>query len=284
MPHHAARRSRPPRLDPFRYGWRFVKKLRRDGTTDLVQVPLTLEDVLHPQEGDVIPESTLPEQDAEYLRPIFRQRAARLPRGFFLADCLVDWGVPPVRPHSPDLVVFRDVTPPARENFGLFRLHASGGHCVLALEIVSPNTRSNDVVHKLREYHQVGVPLYYLIDQEDEDGPRWVVGYRHTKARYVKMRPDRQGRLLIKPLGLWLGVEENHAVCYDADTGERLGDYRAEVEGRRAAEERAHEEAGARRAAEERLREEADARQTAEEQLRALEAELRRLRGGSATD
>jgi Uma2 family endonuclease len=266
MPRSAARTPRPPEVDPFRYGWRFVKKLRRDGTTDLVQVPLTLEDVLHPQEDDVIPERPFHQQDIEYLSPIFRRRAARLLGGYFLADCLIDWGVPGIRDHSPDLVVFSNVTPPAHEHFGTFRLLATGGRCVLAMEVVSPHTRNNDVVHKLREYHAVGVPLYYLVDQEDEDGPRWAVGYRYTRARYVRMRPDRQGRLPIKPLGLLLGVEDRHAVCYDADTGERLGNYQAVDEARQAAEER--------------VRTEAEARRAAEERVRTLEAELRRLREG----
>jgi hypothetical protein len=40
--------------DPFRYGWRYVKRVLPDGTVDLEQMPLTLEDVLHPQEEDHI--------------------------------------------------------------------------------------------------------------------------------------------------------------------------------------------------------------------------------------
>jgi Uma2 family endonuclease len=264
MPRSADRTTQPPKPDPFRYGWRFVKKLLPDGSTDLIQVPLTLEDVLHPQEGDCIPERTFQERDAEYLRPIFRDRVARLPGGFFLGDCLVDWNVAGVRNHSPDLTVFRDVHHPPVENIGTFRVRGFGGRCVLAVEIVSPDTRENDVVHKLREYHQVRVPLYALIDQERENGPRGVVGYRYTARRYVRMRPDRQGRILLKPLGLWLAVEDELAVCYDADTGERLGDYGQERRSRAAAERQALEQN--------------EARQVAEGRVRELEAELRRLR------
>jgi hypothetical protein len=258
MTRSAARTTRPPKSDPYRYGWRYVKKIRRDGTVDLVQVPLTLEDVLHPQEGDVIPEKPLQERDAEYMRPIFRQRAARLPGGHYLADCLIDWGVPGIRHHSPDLSVFRGVTRPPPLELGLFPLFDSGGRCVLLVEIVSPHTRENDVVHKLREYHQVRVPLYVLIDQEIEGGPRQLVGYRYTPRRYVRMRLNRQGRLLLRPLGLWLGLEDGRAVCYDAETGERLGDY-TEMEQARYAER--------------------EARLAAEQRIQELEAELRRARG-----
>jgi Uma2 family endonuclease len=253
MPRSSDRTKPPPEPDASRYGWRFVKQHLPDGSTDLVQVPLTLEDVLHPQEGDVIPEWTYQERDAEYLRPIFRRRAARLAGGYFLADCLIDWDVPGILNHSPDLIVFRDVLHPPVENIGTFRVGTFGGRCVLVVEIVAPDTRENEVVHKLREYHQVRVPLYVLIDQEQENGPRNVVGYRYTARRYVRMRPDRQGRVPLKPLGLWLAVEEQRAVCYDADPGERLGDFGEE---RRAREE-------------------------AERRVRELEAELRRLRGGA---
>jgi Uma2 family endonuclease len=261
-----SRRTPPPEADPFRYGWRFVKKLLPDGSTDLVQVPLTLEDVLHPQEDDQIPERPQQHLDAVYLDPILRVRAQeRLVDPLVLGDCLVAWGVRGIRNHSPDFSVFEGVTNPPGLQIGTFRLRASGGRCVLAMEIVSPDTRNNDVVHKLREYHAVGVPMYVLIDQRNEGGPRQVIGYRYTRARYVKLRPDRQGRVLLKPLGLLLGLEDELAVCYDADTGERLGNYEQVQQARIAAEQAAREQAAAREAAEERVRE--------------LEAQLRRLRG-----
>lgn len=39
----------PPADDPFRYGWRFVPRPTPDNPHHLEQVPLTLEDVLHPE-------------------------------------------------------------------------------------------------------------------------------------------------------------------------------------------------------------------------------------------
>lgn len=141
-------------------------------------MPLTLEDVLYPQEGDVLPERPVQERDAEDPRPIFRQRARRLPGGFYLADCLIDWGVPGIGNPSPDLSVFRSVRNPPPENIGSFRLRDSGGRCALLVEIVSPHTRVNDVVETVREYHRVRVPLYVLIDQQTPVGcaKSWVIG------------------------------------------------------------------------------------------------------------
>jgi hypothetical protein len=58
----------------FPYGWRYVKRPRPDGGEELEPVPLTLEDVLHPQEGDVIPGSIVHDTDCTYLASVFRSR------------------------------------------------------------------------------------------------------------------------------------------------------------------------------------------------------------------
>src|SRR5256885_897488 len=77
--------------DPFRYGWRFVKKSRPDGSEYLDQVPLTLEDVLHPQEEDVIPENTEHQPERDHLSGAGRSRLDRLRNGVVLSDCIIDW-------------------------------------------------------------------------------------------------------------------------------------------------------------------------------------------------
>ncbi len=46
----------PPPNDIFFYGWRFVEH-RVNGTTATARMPLTLEDVIHPQLGDYIVQS-----------------------------------------------------------------------------------------------------------------------------------------------------------------------------------------------------------------------------------
>lgn len=49
--------------DPFRYGWRYVQR-EENGTLLIEQVPLTLEDVLHPREGDQVTHSAIRTSDA----------------------------------------------------------------------------------------------------------------------------------------------------------------------------------------------------------------------------
>src|SRR5205823_4882757 len=97
---------------------------------------------------------------------------------------------------------------------------------VLVVEVVSPDERrKNDVVDKYREYYQAGVPLYAIVDQEKEGGPRRIRGFRHRPTGYEELANDERGRLLLAPLQLWLGLEDGRVVCHDSRTGRELGDY-----------------------------------------------------------
>jgi colicin import membrane protein len=261
----------PPADNPYYYGWRYVERRLPDGRVEVDQVGLTLEDVLHPQEDDVIPERPLHELERGYLAGVFRTRLAGLNHGLVLSDCLVDWGVEGIRNHSPDISVFEDVRNPPDLNRGIFHLADSGGRCVLAIELVSPHTRTNDVDSKLEEYHRVGVPLYILVDQEREDGPRQIRAYEHQPESYVEVPLDSRGRLFLGPFGLCLGLREGRVVCYDTVSGRELGDYAQVSRDLDAAEEKARREAEARQQAEQQARREAEARQQAE--AARLEAE-----------
>jgi hypothetical protein len=183
---------------------------------------------------------------------------------------------------------------------------------VLAVEVVSPSTRDNDVVAKFDQYHRIGIPLYVIIDQEKEKGPRLLRAYRRKPDRYVEIESDDRERIEVPPLGLMLGMRDNHVVCYDLRTGRELGDYtgitRALEESEQACEEaeQAIEEQvearqdAARRADDarkeaDRQRQEADNQRRAREELenqkmraeelaaqriRDLEEALRRLQAG----
>jgi colicin import membrane protein len=265
----------PPADNPYYYGWRYVNHRRPDGTVEVEQVPLTLEDVLHPQEEDVIPEIPRHEMERGYLAGVFRTRLRGLSRGLVFSDCLVDWGVEGVRNLSPDVSVFEDVQQEPDLTRGTFHLAEAGGRCVLVIELVSWHTRENDVDRKPPEYHRAGVPLYILVDQEREGAPRRLLAYEHRPEGYVRVPLDQRNRLLLGPLGVCLGLKDEWVVCYDTVTGKELGDYRqvqqeleAAEAARQEAEERARQEAEARRAAEERVRHEAAARQAAEERAR----------------
>ena len=251
------KRTLPP-PDPFRFGWRYVQQIGPDGSKKSVQVPLTLDDVLHPQEGDHIPDNSQQSRDCVYLYDVSKLRLAGNAHAVVFNDVLINWGVPGLRNHSPDISVFDGVSDPTR-NWKTFRVAEEGARCLLVIEIASPDThdrqaRDNDVVTKVREYYRAGVPLYVIVDQKHVDGPRQVIGYRGGTRKYLRMRPDRQGRLLLEPVRLLLGFQDERVVCWDADTGKEIGDFTAATQARDAAEAALAE---------------------AQARLRALEAQLR---------
>jgi Uma2 family endonuclease len=279
-----------------------VQRARPDGSVAWERVPLTLEDVLHPRMGDVIPENTRHNRERVYVASLCRASLAHRPGALVLSNCLIDWGREDLGDPAPDIAPVLNVADPRRPR-NKFDVAREGTRPFLIIEIVSPDTRVNDVERKFEEYYRAGVPLYVIVDEEWEGAPRRVLAYRHTPQGYEAIPPDAHGRVLLQRVGVLLGLRDNHVVCYDAVTGEEVGDYtqvtqaqarerearlaaeqreRQQAEARAAAEQRAREEAQARQAAEERARAEAEARQAAEQKLRDLEAELRRLRGEDA--
>jgi hypothetical protein len=270
----------PPEPDPFRFGWRDVRITRPDGTEDLDRVPLTLEDVLHPEFGDVILESDPHDSDRGYLKAVFKTRVPGNRRAVVLSDCQVDFNIPGVKPLSPDVALFFGVR--RRIAWSSFNVAKEGARPILVVEVTSPDTRSNDVGIKVEYYHRAKVPWYVIADVtiEDEDERRIrLILYRNTRAGYRRVEPDEQGRVWLEPVRLWLGQVRDplggfmRLACFDPDTNEEIGDYTAisraliEAERARAEAERARAEA------ERRAQAEAEARAALEARIRELEAE-----------
>ena len=259
-------RPAPPQPDPYRYGWRYVRTTRPDGTEAFDQVPLTLEDVLHPEVGDFIVQTDAHDSDRGYLYAVFKARLQDDRTAVVLSDCRVDWNIPGVRPLGPDLAVFFGVRRQVR--WSTFDVAKEGARPALVIEVTSPETRTNDVGIKVDYYHRAGVPLYVIADvvEEDDDDERRVelIGYDRTPRRYKRVKPDKRGYIWLAPVRLWLGLTRDRLggfvrlACFDPDTGQELGDYAAI--GRKLAESEHR-------------------RTEAEERVRSLEAELKKFRG-----
>jgi Uma2 family endonuclease len=303
----------PPADDPFRYGWRLVPRPTPDNPHHLEQVPLTLEDVLHPEVGDFIVHSDRHETDRMYLTAVLRARLEESGAAIVLSDVRIAWDVPDLRPHGPDVMVIPGIV--ERQDWSTFDVAVEGARPALIIEITSPETRENDLEIKVDHYARAGVPQYVIVDNQSRRGARRLrlLDYRLTDGVYRLHPPDAAERVHLVIADLWLGIEGDHVVCYD-EHGAAFGDYatvvrRAKEAERRAKEaerqarreaERAQQEAAAREAearlraaAEEQARREAERAQqeaaareaearlraAAEARLRALEEELRRLRG-----
>ena len=122
--------------DPFRYGWRLVLRPTPDNPRHLEQVPLTLEDVLHPEVGDFIVHSDLHETDRMYLTAVLRARLEPSRRAIVLSDVRIAWDLPDLRAHGPDVMVIPGVR--KRRNWSTFEVAVERARPALIIEIVSP--------------------------------------------------------------------------------------------------------------------------------------------------
>ena len=274
----------PPASDPFCYGTRTVRRRQPDGSFQVLRLPLTLWDVLHPQEGDHIVQSIRHSQEVRYLAGGMEVHAARDAHALVMSDSPIHWDVPGLSHHAPDVALIFNVRDP-REYRSSFHVTWAGVRPTLIIEVVSPQNREVrevDTVTKRIEYHAAMVPLYVIIDREREDDWPVIRGYRYTPEAYEPIALDDEDCLLLTDLNLRLCANQNRIALYDAVTGRELGDHvavsqalEAEMAARQAAEEqarlareRAQAEEEAPRLAEEQARVAAEAQRQAEEQAR----------------
>lgn len=275
---------RPPRKKraqraSFDYGYRYVRKRQPDGRYDWTQVPLTLEDVLHPREGDVHVLSDLHSDDRTYLRTVLKARYVRDRSVAIFTDLGIYWDIPGLKHHSPDLAVILGIK--RRKSWRTFRVKTEKVRPSLIIEVTSPKTRTTDVETKVQEYALARVPHYVIVDVEgegEEEGERrriTLIGYELKGKSYKRARPNALGQVWLAPVNLWLGVRVDpetggdRVALIDPATNEAIGDYTAVNLARIQATERAEAEA--------RARVEAEARAiAAEARIRELEAEMKR--------
>ncbi len=191
-----------PELDPFRYGWRYVRQPGPDGNMVPVQVPLQQEDVLHPQEDDFIVQNDDNRRDCRYLETILEAHLANHPNLYVFHDHRIDWGVEGLRAHGPNFAVIAGVPADWDRLRGTFFLAEFGARPLLVIEVTSPSTREVDLDQKVDEYYRAGVPFYAIVDRlyPAEGQPR-LLAYRAAEQGYVRLRPDAEGWLELEPIG-----------------------------------------------------------------------------------
>ncbi|MBW8874177.1 MAG: Uma2 family endonuclease [Acidobacteria bacterium] len=273
--------------DPFRYGWRPRYVRLPGGKVEEQRIPLTAEDLLDPQLGDVIlegdPHAKLSSFLYVLLVVLFEKDAGVL----VTHDVKMLWGIPGLKEPAPDIAVIRGARAKdeVRECFDVVQ---QGVRPCLLIEVVSPKyeeVRRNDYVRKKEIYERAGIPEYLIVEQyQVPGGPiRQWTGYRlGFDGRYQRIESDGEGRLLSETTGLLFGIDEDRSfLVINARTGERLLNQSQLSSARNAAEERAAQEAEARGvaeeariAAEQRAAREAGARKVAEEHS-ARDAEAR---------
>ncbi|MEM7532366.1 MAG: Uma2 family endonuclease [Chloroflexota bacterium] len=270
------------------YGWREVYETDANGNTTRTLVTLTLEDFLHPQEGDMHVQNRSHNKIGSYVETAMHVHLSHIPDRGIYGDVGIDWGVHGEGYYAPDVSVFYNVRNPNKP-LGIFYVVEEGTAPSLVLEVTSPTTRHVDFGEKYEAYERLGVPCYIIVDTAgyDENGDEifQLLGYDFTPNGFVEITPNEQGWLWMAPVSAWIGLHENQVRCYDA-----LGNYirrpEEEVAVRVEAEQRAEEEATARAEAERQAEEEATARAEAERQVAeaaAARAEAERQAEAEAT-
>jgi colicin import membrane protein len=264
--------------DPFRYGWREVRTVGPDGKEKSQNIPLTEEEILHPQEDDHITQGTDHQRWCFYLSAVLRIRVAAMPGTAVYHDVRTDWEAGDVEPHGPDFVVYGGVEEELTRSLGTIPVETLGWRPLAVFEITSPSTRNNDLNRKRTEYHQAGIPLYVVIDGLAESTAPDLFALRWTPGGYEQELPNEQGRLWVEPVRIWLGWQGNDLVAWNED-GIVIPDVAELYHRAEETEQRIAEAIRAQRKADRERRRAERAQQDAERQIEALQAELRRLRG-----
>lgn len=288
-----------PDDDPWCYGWRYLQRPIPGDEDHMERVPLTLEDVLHPEEGDYIIHSDRHESDRLYLAQVLHTCLAASGGALVLSDVRITWDQSLLGSHNPDLMVIPGLN--EQRDWRSFDVAKEGLRPCLIIELTAPATRSNDLDAKVYHYAYGGVAQYIVVDDAGRGETRQLnlVGYHLVGHSYHMQAPDAAGRLWLDVAQIWLGVKGERVICYDQQ-GQELGDYSAAIQLAAVAKARAASaeslvryETEARSEAEERAasadeaRAEAEARVATleariiamEAQIQTLQAELKRLRG-----
>ena len=252
----------PPALtrDPFAIGWRPVTTKQPDGTLHTVEVPLTEEDFLYPQEEDRFMLTQHHIRATMYLTLAIESANRNRPAIKVFAEHRIDWQKEDLRPNGPDISVFDNYPHPIDMFRGTLPVADEGVQPLLVIEVTSPSTRHIDVGRKLQVYHDAGVPNYLILDmrEDDSDIPDPVfIGHQDTPDEYEVLEHGELG-VWIDSVGMWFAVEHGAIVTYDANRN-RILEYAeletlAELEKNRAdtAEQRAEAEKDRADAAEQR--------------------------------
>jgi Uma2 family endonuclease len=93
----------------------------------------------------------------------------------------------------------------------------------VVFEFTSASTRRSDEFFKPRTYAEIGVAEYFIFDPHSEYLSPALQGFRLTdECSYIRIEPDKSGRLESRELGLTLELDSSDLVIRDAASGQML--------------------------------------------------------------
>ncbi len=268
----------PPRpKDPFRLGFRERLITTPDGREVLEQIPLTPEDLIYPEEGDVVSQGM---PHFSFLKSWIAPMVYHLEKR---PGIVVTSDVNLVLRHdqkncAPDIAVIEGDFDPMMLDGGI-NLRDLGGRLVFALEVVSTSEKeieNKDIEKNVDRYAAEGVREYFTIYPKLKNTVSDLVGRRLGPAgKYEEIAPDAQDRVASELLGWLFSIDAvtEQLVVEDAETGQRLRVFKEEAAARQQAEAERQQAEAARQRAEAARQEEAAARQQAEADLEQVRLE-----------
>ncbi|MDM8521503.1 Uma2 family endonuclease [Anaerolineales bacterium HSG6] len=195
--------------DEFYYGYRTLISYDDEGKKLYSYQPLSLDDFLDPQEGDLFMQGTLHNDDVEALKGMFRylHRDNELT---VYSDLKILWALKWLKQPAPDVMVIPDVVEPDKPRSS-FDVALEKTRPIFVLEVVSPRYRQPDRTSKVAIYEQAQVAEYIIIDswlKENGAVQYEILGYRLQGAIYTEVKPDKQGRIFSQINQVWLSVNE----------------------------------------------------------------------------
>lgn len=177
---------------------------------------------------------------------------------------------------APDIFVVKGLDKRERR---IYHLPEEGRAPDFVLELISRETKLEDLGNKRVLYASLGVKEYFIFDPLNEALSQQLRGFRLRGEDYHTLLGER---IHSEVLDLELFVENERLRLFDRKTGERLRTY-VEAERERRVAERARRSAETKAtAAKAKVKTEAEARQAAEAEVARLKKELKKLQRRSS--
>jgi Uma2 family endonuclease len=209
----------------FYYGYRTNIEYDENGETVFTYSPLTADDFLDPEEGDVYIEGNLHEKDLTRLKSIFRHHLEPHKNITVYSNLKIIWGIEGLQNPAPDISVFENVKDPEKPR-GEFRVAEEGTKPFFVLEVVSPRYRNQDVSKKPRIYETAGISEYIIADPGLRKNEIFYTlkGYRLIGGKYREIKPNAKGEIASVTTGVRIGVNEtgDRLIVYDMRTDKEI--------------------------------------------------------------
>jgi Uma2 family endonuclease len=205
-----------------------------DGTVAERELPLTMERLLHPQEGDKVTQTDFHLSLLVSVLGRLRRWLEPKPGVGVFADLRFAWNRRGLGPSGPDIAVVKGLSDPRQEISeqigGTFDTALWGTRPALVIEVVSPEhgrLRKKDLEENVDIYARAGVEEYLIFNpiRIGSTEPLELLGYHLAGGlRYTEIQPNLQGRILSRTTGLcfWSDPGARRIEIFDSSTGARL--------------------------------------------------------------